>query len=84
MIDQRVNLLVSTIVRVVIRETLPHALFGDPHLNLMPDKSRSAENPGEKPKTAAQRRVLVVDDETVITDSVAMILNRGGYAAEAK
>jgi CheY-like chemotaxis protein len=30
-----------------------------------------------------QRRVLVVDDESLIADSVAAILNRNGYSAEA-
>jgi CheY-like chemotaxis protein len=43
---------------------------------------------GEQKKFGAddesQRRVLVVDDENLIADSVAMILNRSGYSAIAR
>jgi CheY-like chemotaxis protein len=82
MIDKRVRLLVTTIVRVVVREVPLQVLVGDP--NLSPDESRSAEIPNHGAKSTRQKRVLVVDDETLIADSVAMILNRNGYAAEAR
>jgi DNA-binding response OmpR family regulator len=35
------------------------------------------------PKTAAKPRVLVADDERVIADSLAMILNQSGFDARA-
>ena len=82
MIDKRVRLLVTTIVRVVVREVPLQVLVGDPHFT--PGSSQSAETPNGNSKSTRQRRVLVVDDETLIADSVAMILNRNGYAAEAK
>lgn len=82
MTNKHVNLLVSTIVRVVVRETHPQIMFGDPHL--IPDQSPFTGIAGDKTRTAALRRVLVVDDETVVADSVAMILNRSGYVAEAQ
>src|ERR1700743_3722807 len=81
MIDKRVRLLVTTIVRGVVREVPPQTLA-----------SFRAEPPGElRFGTSAkqitnqgiQRRVLVVDDESLIADSVATILNRNGYSAEA-
>lgn len=82
MIDKRVRLLVTTIVRVVVRE-VPIQVFGtDPDFRL--GQSRLAETPQQAVKGSRQRRVLVVDDETLIADSVAMILNRNGYAAEAR
>lgn len=82
MIDKRVRLLVTTIVRVVVREIPLQVLSSDP--GLTPGESRSAETPDQKAQSTRQKRVLVVDDETLIADSVAMILNRNGYAAEAR
>ena len=79
MIDKRINLLVTTIVRVVV-EGAPSQLLGS---NL----SKEGGSPlfGEKaclfPLEGKQPRVLVVDDESLIADSVAAILNRNGYAA---
>lgn len=78
-IDERVNLLVTTIVRVVV-EGAPVGMLGGnwpedsdgPLPAQGPRKERSAEDP---------RRVLVVDDESLIADSVAAILNRNGYDA---
>jgi len=86
MIDKRVYLLVSTIVRVVEAESHPLIMLCDGRLNegaLNTSNSKSAETRGDRDKSAKQRRVLVVDDEKVIADSVAMILKRHGYAAEA-
>src|SRR5581483_1186669 len=82
MIDKRVRLLVTTIVRVVVREVPLQVLVGDQ--NRARGESRFAETPNHKVRSNRQRRVLVVDDETLIADSVAMILNRNGYAAEAR
>jgi len=82
MIDKRVRLLVTTIVRVVVREVPLQVLVGDQ--NRARGESRFAETPNHKVRNNRQRRVLVVDDETLIADSVAMILNRNGYAAEAR
>jgi CheY-like chemotaxis protein len=82
MIDKRVRLLVTTIVRVVIREVPPQILAGSSSPE--PDTSRFHGIPHGEANRARQRRVLVVDDETVIADTVATILNRSGYEAVAK
>ena len=82
MIDERVNLLVTTIVRVVVEGApvclvggnLPEDMNGPRHAKRA-DRDRSAEAP---------RRVLVVDDESLIADSVAAILNRNGYDAVSR
>lgn len=82
LVNKRVNLIVTTIVRVVAREVPLPLLACDPHLT--PRESRSAETPSHEAKNTGQPRVLVVDDERVIADSVAMILKHSGYAAEAR
>lgn len=82
MIDKRVRLLVTTIVRVVVREVPLQVLGGGP--TFTPGESRSGETLNRTATGVRQRRVLVVDDETLIADSVAMILNRNGYSAEAR
>jgi CheY-like chemotaxis protein len=81
MINNRVNLLVTTIVRV-IEEGAPSCLFaGDGKLPHDLAKSVFALNSNHFLGTEKAPRVLVVDDESVIADSVAAILNRSGYAA---
>ena len=82
LLDKRVDLLVTTIVRVVAPEVPLPLLAGD--TDLTPGESRTEDIFNQEAKSVEQRRVLVVDDERVIADSVAMILNRSGYAAEAK
>jgi CheY-like chemotaxis protein len=79
MIDKRINLLVTTIVRVVL-EGAPVCLIGgslpeDMEVPLPRGKPETKRNPDDP------RRVLVVDDESLIADSVAAILNRNGYKA---
>lgn len=82
MIDKRIRLLVTTIVRVVVREVPIQILTSDS--NLGSGESRSQDISTDATNGKGQKRVLVVDDETLIADSVAMILNRNGYAAEAR
>ncbi|HEX4286786.1 MAG TPA: response regulator [Terracidiphilus sp.] len=82
MIDKRVQLLVTTIVRVVVREIPIQVLMSDPHFAIGNLRSDGVSDGTTTAK--GQRRVLVVDDETLIADSVAMILNRNGYAAQAR
>ena len=85
MIDhQRVQTLVTTIVRVVVRGAssqflaveFPGGLGNSRFIEKGRDRSDESE--------ASQRRVLVVDDETLIADSVATILNRNGFQAIAR
>jgi CheY-like chemotaxis protein len=81
MIDKRVRLLVTTIVRVVVREVPPQFLAGfNPE---RPAEPRLGTTANQITNEGMQRRVLVVDDESLIADSVATILNRNGYSAEA-
>lgn len=82
MIDKRVRLLVTTIVRVVVREVPPQFL-ADFNAD-KPTETRFGENAKQITNEGMQRRVLVVDDESLIADSVAAILSRNGYDAEAK
>jgi CheY-like chemotaxis protein len=49
-----------------------------------PVKSLEKALGGVKPNTSGRPRVLVVDDEKIIADSVATILNRSGFDAVAK
>ena len=35
------------------------------------------------PETAAKPKVLIADDERIVADTLAMILNRGGFEARA-
>ncbi|HSZ16261.1 MAG TPA: response regulator [Terracidiphilus sp.] len=79
MIDKRINLLVTTIVRVVV-EGAPGHLF-DGHFPKENGSPLFGPESGLFPKDGKQPRVLVVDDESLIADSVAAILNRNGYAA---
>lgn len=82
MIDQRVRLLVTTIVRVIRQETLPNLQgHGFPGAS---GEIRPGEGRAEQGNDAFQRRVLVVDDERVIADSVATILNGNGFDAVAR
>lgn len=81
MIANRVNLLVTTIVRVVA-EGAPGCLFaGDGNLPKDLNKPLFSVNNNHSEQSGTLRRVLVVDDENLIADSVAAILNRSGYAA---
>lgn len=81
MIDKRVRLLVTTIVRVVVRE-VPPPIFASFNPE-QPAAPRFGTNAKQITNEGMQRRVLVVDDESLIADSVAAILNRNGYSAEA-
>lgn len=82
MIDRRIQLLVTTIVKVVARGTpLPQFLAGS--LPGEPIKPRFGEPKSLAGNDGHLRRVLVVDDEKLIADSVATILNRSGFAAVA-
>src|ERR1700761_45770 len=81
MIDKRVRLLVTTIVRVVVREVPPQILAS--FKSDQPAELRLGTNAKQITNEGMQRRVLVVDDESLIADSVATILNRNGYSAEA-
>jgi DNA-binding NtrC family response regulator len=82
MIDRRVQLLVTTIVKVVVGGTpLPRSLAGS--LPDRPFESRFGEQRSLAANDGHQRRVLVVDDEKLIADSVATILNRSGFTAIA-
>lgn len=76
MIDKRVNFLVTTIVRTVVEGAPVHLLSG----NLRDDLAKvlPAGKSGPRPDPDQVRRVLVVDDESLIADSVAAILNRNG------
>lgn len=81
MIDKRVRLLVTTIVRVVVREVPPQFLAD--FNSERPVEPRFGTSASQITNEGMQRRVLVVDDEGLIADSVAAILNRNGYSAEA-
>jgi len=81
-VNKRVHLIVTTIVRVVAREVPLPLLAGDHPLPL--GESRSLDTDRQASKGNKRPRVLVVDDEKVIADSVAMILKHSGYAAEAR
>ena len=82
MIDQRVRLLVTTIVKVVVRGASPQFLAVSFPGAL--GESRFTERDREQESEFTQRRVLVVDDERLIADSVATILNRNGFEAIAR
>src|ERR1700761_5968460 len=82
MIDKRVRLLVTTIVRVVVREVPPQFLAE--YNPGKPSQTQFGSNASQLSNQGRQRHVLVVDDETLIADSVAAILNRNGYVAVAK
>jgi DNA-binding NtrC family response regulator len=82
MIDRRVQLLVTTIVKVVVGGApLPRSLAGS--LSDRPFEKRFGEQESLAAADGQQRRVLVVDDEKLIADSVATILNRSGFTAIA-
>jgi CheY-like chemotaxis protein len=82
MIDRRVQLLVTTIVKVVVGGTpLPRSLAGS--LSDRPFEKQFGEQESLAAADGHQRRVLVVDDEKLIADSVATILNRSGFTAIA-
>ena len=79
MIDKRIKLLVTTIVRVVV-EGAPISFVG----GNMPEDMESLLRTGRPEPVCdpdAPLRVLVVDDESLIADSVAAILNRSGFKA---
>jgi CheY-like chemotaxis protein len=82
MIDRRVSLLVTTIVRVVVGGIPPQYLASS--LSDQPGEPRSSAPKNLNASDGHLPRVLVVDDESLIADSVAMILNRNGYRAIAK
>jgi DNA-binding NtrC family response regulator len=82
MIDQRIRLLVTTIVRVVVRGASPQFLAVSFPGTL--GEARFLEREHQDESEAAQRRVLVVDDERLIADSVATILNLNGFEAIAR
>jgi DNA-binding NtrC family response regulator len=82
MIDKRVRLLVTTIVRVVVREIPTQVMANFNAEN--PARLRFESDAQQITNEGMQRRVLVVDDESLIADSVAAILSRNGYDAEAK
>jgi DNA-binding NtrC family response regulator len=84
MIDERVRFLVTTIVRVVVQEVPAPILVDGSFQRPAPSDIGSFEPDHGTMKDARPRRVLVVDDETLIADSVAMILRRNGYDAIAK
>ena len=55
---------------------------------LFSDAQNGAFHPGGEPKTSADShtptpRILVVDDEILIADTIVQILNRNGFIAEA-
>jgi CheY-like chemotaxis protein len=83
MIDKRVRLLVTTIVRVVAGGTPPPQFMADKFPNQL-GEFRFGDKESFGAGDGSQRRVLVVDDENLIADSVAMILNRSGYTAIAR
>ncbi len=83
MIDKRIRLLVTTIVRVVVEGAVPPQFLADKPPN-QPGEFRFGEQGRFDASNGNRRRVLVVDDESLIADSVAMILNRNGYEAVAK
>ncbi|HEY6488495.1 MAG TPA: response regulator [Terracidiphilus sp.] len=79
MMNQRIELLVTTIVRIVTQDAPLRVL--DSQLSNGVGK-KSFGKPGDSDgHSSGQRRVLVVDDESVIADTVAAILNRSGYDA---
>jgi CheY-like chemotaxis protein len=82
MIDQRVRLLVTKIVTVVVRGASPRSLAVSFPGAL--GETRFVEREHQEESEDAQRRVLVVDDERLIADSVATILNRNGFEAIAR
>src|ERR671937_435609 len=49
----------------------------------MSGKHKGEAKPGSKMATSNRRRVLVVDDEHVIADTLAIILNQSGFDASA-
>ncbi len=59
------------------------------HTTFLPNDSR--ENPlttaslpdGDRTRATASTRILVVDDEPLIADTIVQILNRNGFIAEA-
>jgi DNA-binding NtrC family response regulator len=80
MIDKRVDLLVTTIVRVVVEAAPPYLISchgREESRNPFPGNHIGPKGGNDNQR----RRVLVVDDENLIADSVAAILNRNGYAA---
>jgi DNA-binding NtrC family response regulator len=79
MIDKRIELLVTTIVRVIVEGAPPHLL--GKNLQNETGKPHFSQQAGPRTNIGEKRRVLVVDDENLIADSVAAILNRNGYAA---
>jgi CheY-like chemotaxis protein len=86
MIDKRVKLLVSTIVRAV-KQGVPVGIFAISDFSEVPERMQPKdEQPGKQGLDAEREpvRVLVVDDESVIADSVAKILNRSGYRAVSR
>jgi CheY-like chemotaxis protein len=80
MIDRRVKLLVTTIVRVVIQGA-PVGFFAGADSSKSPGRLAPSETAPLNDADGQLRRVLVVDDERVIADSVAAILNRSGFRA---
>lgn len=79
MINQRIHLLVTTIVRLVAQEAPLHVLESNsPNGARKQPMGKQGSSDGHGSEL---RRVLVVDDESVIADSVAAILNRSGYDA---
>ena len=84
MIDKRVRLLVTTIVRGCGEREFPRSFW---LASIQKDPARPAiweRSHNQITNEGMQRRVLVVDDESLIADSVAAILSRNGYSAEAK
>lgn len=56
-------------------------LFSSRSSNSRPDSSESLDNEAEIRSPAP--RILVVDDEKIIADTIVQILNRNGFIAEA-
>lgn len=79
MMNQRIELLVTTIVRIVAQEAPLHVL--DSQLSNGTGKKPFGKPGDSDGYFSGLRRVLVVDDESVIADTVAAILNRSGYEA---
>jgi PleD family two-component response regulator len=73
--------MINTIARVHSLDVVPSHLFGHP--------TWRPATPGDQPDTSVaalleRKTVLIVDDENLIADSVAEILNRNGYDAIAR
>ena len=59
---------------------IPYLMFSESH-HLKPRQGTAAE--GGSDRHAPAPRILVVDDEALIADTIVQILNRNGFIAEA-